>query len=174
MESKMIELVQEVTKYGVYRREQLMDAALGLCGETSEMVLEFIGTDKEKLITEMGDALWYLYSLADGFNLVQALPSVKDMRAVVEENDIMASYSTTELIVYTLTKVCDMADYVKKFTVKGISIEASSLIKLLQFIYVAYVAIAQRAGIDMEEAFNASFEKFKVRYPNGVAGGEVR
>lgn len=174
MEKKIIENVRETIKYGEYRRMQLMDAGLGLCGETSEVCIEFVDGDKEKIKTELGDVLWYIYSLADGLNILEYVPSLQSIENTCVDGDLQKNYTRDTIIIYVLTKSCEIADIIKKFSMKGIDIDANDMLTRIKHLMVMYTLIAIKSDLNIQTIVSALLDKLQSRYPDGVAGGEVR
>lgn len=174
MENKLLETIKEVTRVGEYRNMQMMDAALGICGETSEVCSEFYAGNKEKLISELGDALWYLHSLADAYNVLDRILPISRVADSITKNDGMSEYSNTDIVVYSLSTACDIADYVKKFVIKGISVEPDVIVSHINYMILIFAYMADRQDLKLIDAVKAAIDKFSVRYPNGVEAGEVR
>lgn len=175
MQNKIVENIRETVKYGGYRKIQLMDGALGLCGETSEAMIEYVKCDVENITAELGDALWYLYSIADGLNILEAIPTVTDIEgAVIGGLNILEDYTKNDIIFYCLTRSCEVADIIKKFTIKGIDIDVKDIVGRLQHLITMYIVVAHRSDVEMVDVVSGLLKKLDDRYPNGPAGGEVR
>lgn len=174
MQNKIVDSVRETIKYGGYRKTQLMDGALGLCGETSEAMIEYVSKNVDNVATELGDALWYLYSIAEGLNILEAIPNVIDIEDAVDETVNLEEYTKNDVVFYCLTRSCDVADIVKKFTMKGIDIDIKDIVSKLKYLIVMYIVVAHRSGIRMTDVVSILMQKLDKRYPDGPAGGEVR
>lgn len=174
MQNKIIDNVKETIKYGGYRKIQLMDGALGLCGETSEAMVEYCNGNVAELESELGDALWYLYSISEGLNIIEAIPPITDIETATTETNNLEEYGKSDVIFYCLTKSCEIADIIKKFTMKGVDIDVKDIVDRLRYLMIMFCVVAHRSDIEMRSVVESLLNKLNERYPDGPAGGEVR
>jgi NTP pyrophosphatase (non-canonical NTP hydrolase) len=158
------------------RREGLLLAALGLCGEAAEVLADLHGPvdgpvavdgvartdDRARLVTELGDVAWYAAlaatlleeELADWF---AAGPIAHDPARAT------ARAAGDRLVVAAGA----FADLVKKHGYHAHPFDADALRAPLVAACAALADVCAARGVDWAEVFDRNIEKLAARYPGG-------
>lgn len=135
---------------------RLAVAALGLVGETAEMIAE---EDESKLVLELGDVMWYVAELAS------------IMGAEIPASDSLAltytGWSTYRLSTELVVQTGSLADYVKKVVGHGHTLYPGKVLAHLDTIVQVLQWIATRQKISFEDALERNIDKLRKRYPDG-------
>lgn len=154
------------TAIRVPSNEHLLCSSFGLCGKSGE-VADLIKKsffhnhpfDKNKLLLELGDCLWYLELACNNLNIdfEKTEPSLSEFK--IDKNILM------KLSLKLCRKSGWFADHVSdyKFDQKDLNIDETK--KRLIDIYscIVYFSIALNSSLD--EIKTKNIEKLKIRYP---------
>lgn len=171
--NNITDLVKEQVKYGEYRRIQILDAALGLCGETAEVIEAVLSGDKQLMINEIGDAWWYTNSLIDGLNIGSLYKSSRELDVDVDDG-IEAKYDLFNIVILTSVKAGKVGDLIKKMMMKGLPVDNMELTKTISEVMVCLAIAAKRLGTSLTDIERVTIDKIYSRYPNGFNNKEVR
>jgi NTP pyrophosphatase (non-canonical NTP hydrolase) len=135
---------------------RLAVAALGLVGETAELIAE---EDTSSITLELGDVMWYVAELSTIMG--GEIPS-SDSFAVIYKN--LSSY---RLCIELVVQTGGLADYVKKVVGHGHGMDPSRILSYLDAIVQILRWLANRQQFSFEGALEQNIDKLRRRYPDG-------
>ena len=140
-------------------RELMLNAALGLCGETTEfsytLSREFRNNSDEENKKELGDIEWYVALMCD-----------------VCKIDIEGIFNDTHKVDFeTKTSMCylagELADYFKKVYFQGHELEKVIISNYLKHMQSLIEKVCYIKEYDIQEIWQMNIDKLKKRYPDG-------
>ena len=91
---KYQELAMRTLNPEIDKKELILNAAMGLCGESGEVIdlvkkhlFQGHDLDDEKLIKELGDVAWYLAEAATALNVNLSEILEKNIKKLITKND---------------------------------------------------------------------------------------
>lgn len=127
-------------------------SALGLNGELGELIGAILNNDKDNIIEEMGDFLWYLSLLCDEFDIIED----------VEYNKNNISVLDVDFLVLFL-EVSKISELVKKNEINEKEIHINDLFSSVSIIYQSMKKICDELEIDIELIYKKNIEKLSER-----------
>lgn len=144
-------------------RERLLILALGVCGESAEVVAALTASRHKPdcVVKELGDVCWYLACLADLRGVdVPVMPELTyiniDLRGLVAE---------PRLVLELVATAGALAEAVKKHVAQGHPLPRAELAHLLADCLYAVSAAAQLSGSTLGEVCESNIKKLRARYP---------
>lgn len=140
---------------------QLAVYALGLAGESSEVVAELevrnpTAADNRKMLLECSDTLWYLAIFCHHLNI-----PVPEFRGA---SSIPMGSAGAELTVL----VGSICEQIKKHTGMGRELDTDQVSRTLdKILEVLVLLIKYRGQSDLETVLSMNIAKLSARYPNG-------
>lgn len=139
-------------------KELMVNAALGLAGETAEYLESLADNNIDGCKKELGDIEWYIALMCDvfDFDLSQLIE-----RRVYTEGKIF----NKQVILSALAgRICDQA---KKVYFQGHIASRSDMFLLLVRFQNFTLDICDDSGFDIEEIWKLNIDKLLKRYPDG-------
>lgn len=151
------------TKQTKFSNEELMiNAALGLAGESTECVM----ADNKDLEKELGDLEWYIVLMGEACNISFNEIYTKSLQF---KSDFIDKNNERLIITALITKSGEICDCIKKIHFQGHKPnEAEIKIKLLtlqSFINL----LCLKKNIDIQDVWKTNIKKLVERYPDGFS-----
>lgn len=147
------------TTNGMNRRELLMNCALGMSGETGEVILAMSGPGYNTKIVceELGDCCWYMAVMADcvDVDLREIFPM--GIHILPKDKALIQLAKTSGII----------ADMVKKAMFHNHALNNHQMRAALTEYFEAIYTLSVIYGLTFKRIFETNIEKLKVRYPDG-------
>lgn len=170
--NKYQELALRTAPKNLDSTQMLLNGALGLAGESSEVVDEIKNhlfhehwLDRTHLTKELGDIFWYLAIASSALGV--------DLDDIFKANinKPSADLNYTQMLLNgalgLAVKSGEIIDTVKKYLFQGHSLDKAYIIEKLGDIY-GYLNIASDAlGVDLDTIMQMNIDKLKARYPDG-------
>lgn len=144
------------------QKELIVNAALGLCGESVELASAVYFSKKDEITKEAGDLFWYICLMCDSCNLefdriCSAYACDIDEKEYPQNNEIISSIQEqTGLLV----------DIVKKHYFQGHELYRDQVAIKLREISILIACICDRYGLSIDQVMSGNIEKLEKRYPN--------
>jgi hypothetical protein len=144
-------------------QSKLSTLGLGLAGEVGEVFEVLTFYDKDKLIKELGDVLWYIT-----FGCVVLEIQINDLfdiddNVLFDKNLLQPTIATKQLVI-NIGKVCET---IKKHLYHGKDLCVETLKYQLSKVLVALLYVCHTYCINIEEVKQRNFEKLSERYASG-------
>lgn len=152
-------------------KELMLNAILGLVGETTECMFSLVQNDG-KHINELGDIMWYLALMCDSCNLdIEKLFLLgnKGMSQINESQAIIAHKNSQLLIRISHTSAGFVADYVKKVYFQGHTVNENKLYDGLAGILSPILSICELEHVSLDTVLQSNVDKLLKRYPEGFS-----
>lgn len=139
-------------------KELMVNAALGLAGETAEYLQSSADNNIDGCKKELGDIEWYIALMCDVFDF--DLSQLIECRVYTE-----GKIFNKQVILSVLAgRICDQA---KKVYFQGHIASRSDMFLLLVRFQNFTLDICDDSGFDIEEIWELNIEKLLKRYPDG-------
>ncbi|MCP4336612.1 MAG: hypothetical protein GY679_02040 [Mycoplasma sp.] len=149
---------QELANRTVNRKltdnEQLQNFSFGLMNEVTELYISLENGNRDEVIDEFGDVMWYSanllseleirFSKLEVFESIKAVPNVKLLGSAI-----------------------DISECAKKHFYQGHPLDVVQFTLLIEFFVAVLFAIAETYNINIEEVLKKNQEKLLKRYPEG-------
>ena len=139
-------------------KELMVNAALGLAGESTEYLESVADGNIDDNKKELGDIQWYVALMCDvcGF----------DFSALMElKFPLYGKVSTKQAMLPPVAG--GICDHIKKMYFHGHDIPKDDLFKLLSYFQNIILDICDESGFDIKEIWQLNIDKLKKRYPDG-------
>lgn len=175
------EKVQRTTNTDLSEHDEMLNYAMGVAGETGEVVeamkkLAFHGHGMEKVIEEVGDAMWYTTALANklGIELLQDNISFGFYQAEGRNTRMTFNGATVQqdAIKYALRAYRYAGQVTKNFEMyKGEYVEVVAVFvkPALLDLMSNLAALLETLGISGNDVLRGNVDKLLRRYPNGFS-----
>lgn len=147
------------TTNGMSQRELLVNCALGMSGETGEVILAMSspGYNTEIVCEELGDCCWYMAVMADCIDV--------DLREIFPTG---IHILPKEKALIQLAKISGIiADIVKKSIFHNHELNMEKMKAALKEYFATIYTLSIIYGLTFKRIFETNIEKLKVRYPDG-------
>lgn len=159
----------------------IINVALGLCGESSEF-MELLTNetkssterDKSHLCKELGDVSWYasVGSYVLGYKLSNIIDSDNYHYTPNEWQKMFGSsknqtFNVIDLSITLSVRCGEFADVIKKRVFQGHGLNKEKLVKILYDILWLVAMLYDKIGYKFEEGLQMNVDKLRKRYPNG-------
>jgi NTP pyrophosphatase (non-canonical NTP hydrolase) len=147
------------------KKEMLVHAALGICGEVGELfdlVISQTAHDegtKKQVADEMGDVLWYC-ALASESVCVDELDTQKPS----DDN----WHQVNDVFLSLMREASRFAEMTKKHVIHYKDRERE-IVKSLKCVIAQCILICKLMDIDIDDVLAWNIDKLKARYPDGFA-----
>jgi NTP pyrophosphatase (non-canonical NTP hydrolase) len=155
---------------------RLLNAVLGLCGESGELGevvagLLTNGATRDTVIKEIGDVYWYCQQL--GMAIMEPDHSLSFITNIIEECVNEWDFGTFSLMdhISVLSFNCGMlADILKKNVSHGAPFDLIKAVDKFEDIVYLITLVAEKYGKGcIQEALEGNITKLMKRYPNGFS-----
>lgn len=149
----------------------LQYAALGLAGETGELVEAFDEIlketpDRQRIVKELGDVLWYVDAVAH-----EVGSSAAGVWTLLTPRRVKEAHITNPVYLIELVKAAGkVAEAAKKFARDG-KLEPESVVHTLSQAVLMACMIAVQIGVDFDDILAVNAEKLLSRAARGKLGG---
>lgn len=143
------------------RKDRVVTAALGICGELAELADVHRKDNKGLVAAEAGDVCWYL-----------ALGGLTDFITVKPHEDLHIwadEAGMNSMLLRLLILAGNYADHVKKYTKQGHAWTDGPPHMMLGSIAADLYLLLFLYGIKWEDVLQANIDKLKARYPEGFS-----
>lgn len=132
----------------------LCNYSLGLIGEATELLEEYVFGSGEELKKELGDVAHYAVGIAE----------VTDFKFnfLLKEIDI----DTRDLLISLNISTKEISESTKKYVFHRHPFDLESYEEPLKFIFNAIFTLSKRFGFELSEVLEVNIEKLKKRYPD--------
>lgn len=156
----------------------IVNVALGLCGEASEfsclLLFDDCNDDDSVLAKELGDLCWYVsvgsFVLNRDLSEIAGTIERKDYPSPNDYQKTVMKYFDKDKY-FTCARVMELcgefADVVKKHTFQGHELNVHKLYEILCLILHGIAALFDFIGYTFEEGLQMNVDKLRKRYPNG-------
>ena len=139
-------------------RELMVNAALGIAGETAEYLESLADNNIDGCKKELGDIEWYIALMCDVFKI--------NFSALTRHrSNIKGKVFYKQLVLPSVAgRICDQA---KKVYFQGHSMSRSDMYSALIYLQDLILDICDESGFDIEEIWELNIDKLFKRYPGG-------
>jgi NTP pyrophosphatase (non-canonical NTP hydrolase) len=143
------------------RKDRVINAALGICGELAEMADASRQGNREWIAQEAGDVCWYL-ALGGLTDFIPARPH-EDLRIWADEAGV------NSMLLRLLILAGNYADHVKKYTKQGHPWTDGPPHMVLSSIAADLYLLMFLHRLDWESILEHNIDKLRKRYPEGFS-----
>jgi hypothetical protein len=146
--------------------ELMVNAALGLIGETNELI-QCIATNGEMEIKkELGDICWYIALMCDscGLGYEDIFWATFELPGLAPQESRMLNY-----MIFNCGEICD---YIKKVYFQGHELDKAFVASRLIFVQQCILGICEMRSMAIEDVWERNINKLILRYPDGFRASD--